>query len=318
MDQPLVSVLCLCYNHARFVREAIDSVLAQKYSNIEIIIVDDASTDASKFEIEALIKMHPSIRFIANKSNVGICKAFNIAFAISKGEYVVDFATDDVLHPDRISEQVNLFSTLDDSYGVVFTDAIYINESGDPIREHTEYLLKKRLINRIPEGDVYSDLLQTYFIASPTMLVRRAVLEQLHGYDESLSYEDFDFWVRSSRVFRYKYLPEKLTHVRRSPNSLSRGWYTPGDPQLHSTYMVCLKAKELNRNEAEAKALINRVRYELRQSVFSDNRSEAVLFYKLLLTLENPTLSYHFLYFLNTLKFPLSGLRRIYHKLRYD
>jgi glycosyltransferase involved in cell wall biosynthesis len=317
MQTPLVSVVCLCYNHDRFVREAIQSVLEQTYPNIEIIAVDDASSDSSHQILTELAHTHHSINYIALKENHGICKAFNIAFARCTGEYIVDFATDDVMHPDRIAAQVSWFLSKDQSYGVVYTDATYIDENGRPFRHHMEYLKAKRLLVDIPEGDVYAHLLRRYFVASPTMLVRREVLDKLRGYDEDLAYEDFDFWIRSSRFYKYGYIPERLTFIRRSARSLSTGWYLRGDPQLYSTYLVCLKAKHMNESEDEKRALVQRVRYEFRQSVLSDNKREAELFYDLLGVLENPSLFNRFLNFMHGIGIPYRWLRAIYQRLRY-
>jgi len=318
MPSPLVTVVCLCYNHANYLREAVESVLNQTYKNIQIIIVDDASTDGSVIEIERLVKHYPSIELLLLKQNVGNCKAFNSALGLIKGDFVIDFATDDVMSADRIEKQVNFFKTLDNSTGVVFTDAIYIDAEGKLLRYHYEYLFRKKLLNHVPQGDIYRDVLATYFIASPTMMMRREVLEALKGYDEILSYEDFDFWIRSSRYFNYAFLNERLTKIRKTDHSMSAGWYVPGDSQLYSTYLVCKKAQKLNRDRGDSEALITRVRYELRQSVFSENRREAGLFYVLLVELGGNRLIDLIFIIVNKLHLPLSWLRNIYQGIRFS
>lgn len=197
MEPPLVSVICLCYNHARFVREAVVSVVGQTYKNLQVIVADDNSNDGSVSEIQKLKAEYPFLEILLLTHNVGNCKAFNSAFKLAKGKFIIDFATDDVMMPDRIEKQVLYFEQSDQHVGVVFTDATYIDEAGKFIRNHFPYLLKKKLITHIPQGDVYRDVLSTYFIPGPTMMVRREVLDFLGGYDEELTYEDFDFWVRS-------------------------------------------------------------------------------------------------------------------------
>jgi glycosyltransferase involved in cell wall biosynthesis len=318
MDLPLVTVICLCYNHERFVREAIFSVLEQTYENLELVIVDDASTDRSTVEIQQMVGGLPEIKFIQLKRNLGNCAAFNRGLALATGEYIVDFSTDDVMMPDRIEKQVNFFKTLDETYGVVFTDVLYIDENSRPIQKHFDYLFTKKLINKIPSGDVYADLLQTYYVSSPSMLVKRDVFDALQGYDETLAYEDFDFWIRSSRNFKYAFLNETLTKVRRVDHSLSRKAYTKGDAQLHSTYIVCRKAQALNRTEAENKALVKRVRYELRHAVLSENYEEADLFLSLLKELTPLNSWDNLLTSLLKMRLPLARLRRLYHGLRYQ
>lgn len=316
MTLPLVSVICLSYNHERFVREAIESVLRQTYTNIQIIVVDDASTDGSVNEIRKVIADKP-VEHLFLSENLGNCAAFNRGLALAKGAYVVDFATDDVMMPERIARQVALFETLDESYGVVFTDATYIDANSKPFRDHYEYLFRHRLLKDVPQGDVYRDVLTTYFIAAPTMLVKKKVFDALGGYDEQLAYEDFDFWIRSSRNFKYGFLKERLTYVRRLEQSLSSGAYRQGDRQLHSTYLVCRKALDLNRTAEDHAALIQRVRYELRHSVFTRNFVEAGLFYRLLQTMHGTRLIDRIIYVLSVMRIPLSFLRKAYHTFRY-
>ena len=125
MQTPLVSVICLCYDHARFVEEAIQSVLAQTYKNIQVIVVDDASTDNSVAVIRDVISRsgRTDIEFLSLSENIGNCSAFNRGLALAKGEYIIDLATDDYIAPDRIERQVKFFSSLDESYGVIFSDA---------------------------------------------------------------------------------------------------------------------------------------------------------------------------------------------------
>ena len=318
MEKPLVSVICLCYNHQRFVREAVESVLKQSYNNIQIIIADDASTDNSVQEIKALKAEYPSVELLLLPNNLGNCKAFNKALMLARGEFIIDFATDDLMMPSRIERQIGFFQRLDSTVGVIYTDAAYITESGEFIRNHFEYLFEKGLITDIPKGDVYRDVLTTYFIPGPTMIIRREVFAALNGYDETLSYEDFDFWVRSSRIYRYAYLDERLTSIRKLKSSMSTGWYVPGDKQLHSTYLVCRKAQQLNRDNGDKQALTIRVRYEFRQSVLSGNHSEALLFYNLLRELKGVTLPDRILKLFNHPGIPLAPLRRFYHQVKYN
>lgn len=291
--------------------------MQQTYTNIEIILADDASTDGSQAVIEKIRDRHPQVKVLLSAVNRGNCKAFNEALREGSGTFVVDFAADDIMKPDRIEKQVKKFGELDENYGVIFTDADYIDGDGKFIRRHYTWLRRKGLLKTVPEGDVYRDVLSKFFIAAPTMLVRRSVFDKLGGYDESLSYEDFDFWVRSSRYFKYAFVNEPLTLIRRTGKSMSERWYRRGDRMLHSTYMVCRKAVDLGRNDEDRKALVRRVRYELRQSVLSDNREEAVLFYRLLKELDVPSLGDKIFSTLNRVRLPMSGLRGLYHTIRY-
>ncbi|WP_333819519.1 glycosyltransferase [Ohtaekwangia sp.] len=320
MQGPLVSVICLCYNHAQFVEEALQSVIDQTYKNIQIIIVDDASKDNSASVIRNFIERsgRSDIHFLPLQANVGNCKAFNKGFALATGDYIIDFATDDIMVPERVEKQVEFFGKLNHSVGVIFSDAIYVTSDRKFLYNHFDNLIRRKLIRSIPEGDVFKDVLTTYFISSPTMMIRKEVLDELGGYDENLAYEDFDFWVRSARKYRYNYTIEKLTIVRKTPESMSTGWYKIGDRQLDSTYRVCRKAQKLVRNESEEKALIQRVRYELKQSAFSENFKEGESFYTLLKELTSPAWEDTFYYAIIQLKLPLAFLRNVYNKIKFN
>src|SRR6478609_11745406 len=109
MQPPLVTIICLCYNQHRFVEEAIHSILNQSYRNIQVIVVDDASTDTSAQTIRDIVIKNPEIIFIPLQENLGNCKAFNRGLAEAQGEYIIDFAADDILLPNRIALGVEHF-----------------------------------------------------------------------------------------------------------------------------------------------------------------------------------------------------------------
>jgi glycosyltransferase involved in cell wall biosynthesis len=317
MSYPLVSIICLCYNHERFIKEALDSVLAQTYPNIEIIIVDDSSTDSSVSFIREYCKAYPHIRFISTETNIGNCAAFNKGWHNTKGEFIIDFATDDILLPNRVEKQVAAFKQLDETYGVVYTDALYINDAGEPLQYHCKHDSKGKLISFAPSGDIFKELLLKYFICPPTMMMRRSVFEKLKGYDESLAYEDFDFWVRSSRYYKYYFLDTVTTQRRVHNASLSQGFYKPGNKLLRSTLQVCEKAVALVQTVKEKQALIKRLRYEARHAYLTNNYTEANQFLNLLKELKPLSISYRLLRYLNACKLDVSFIRRTYYNLRY-
>jgi len=271
MNYPLVSVICLSYNHEKYIREAIESILLQQYEPIEIILVDDNSADRTCEFIDGLISQKYGIKKIYLKENIGNCKAFNLGFRESSGDFIIDLAGDDVLLSERIRIGVETFNRYGNNYGVHFTDAIYINEHSNIIGYHYKRDMNGKLLKDIPQGDIYHELLSRYFICTPTMMIRRKVLEDLNGYDENLSYEDFDFWIRSSRIYKYCYTDQRLMKKRVLKDSLSKKQYIKNSEILESTYKVCLKAENLNQNKREKYALVRRSRYEFRQALISGN-----------------------------------------------
>jgi glycosyltransferase involved in cell wall biosynthesis len=193
------------------VEESLFSVINQTYQALELIVVDDASTDHSSSVIQEFVQEYPHIQVIINEHNLGNCRSFNKALAFAQGKYIIDLAADDVLLDTRIEKQVNKFEALDASYGVIFTNAMYVNELSQVISFHYPVDRQGHARQRVPAGYVYESILRGYFICTPTMIMRKSLLEELGGYDENLGYEDFDLWIRSARNYKYYYLDEVLT-----------------------------------------------------------------------------------------------------------
>ena len=193
---------------------------------------------------------------------------------------------------------------------MIFSEAQYVDEDGQFLRYH--YRDQLRHIRPIPTGDVYVQLLSTYFVSPPTMMMRKRVLDELGGYDEQLAYEDFDFWIRSSRNHYYAYQDVCTTLIRKHTHSKSASLYSPGDPQLNTTYQICLKAKALNRTKQDEQALMKRVKYELRQALLSDNQKEAALFLTLLKERKSAYWPYKVLFWLNKHLIKLGWIKRVF------
>lgn len=268
-------------------KESLESVLNQSYKNYELIVVDDASTDNSVGVIEDFKKQNPEVTFIKLDTNQGVCKAFNTALKLSTGDFIIDLAADDVLHREHLANGVSTFQKLSDDYGVIFSDAEWIDARGTHLYFHSD----KFPHTTIPQGNIYINLIEHYFICSPTMMFRRQVIEKLKGYDETLTYEDFDFWIQSSRFFKYHYTPEVTVKKRKLKNSLSHSQFKIFNKHNYSTYRVCQKILDLNRTVAEREALQRRIQYEIRQSVRTLAIPLAYKYFKL--WKKNRSLQYH-------------------------
>ncbi len=281
MSTPLVTIICVCYNQARFVEAALDSVINQTYNDIELIVIDDGSTDGSPKIIKRWIANHPETTLLINATNLGYCKTFNKAYKISKGEYVIDLAADDILLPNRVEVGIKVFMKAGQDYGVTFSDAEHVEEQGTLLRLHSD----KYPHHTIPSGDIYKDVIDRYFICSPTMMFRRSVIDHLSGYDELLAFEDFDFWIRASRKFKFIYTPQVLLKKRSVSNSMSKNQFKKSSTQRWSTLRVCQKIKELNVTNEETDALKQRVRYEIKLSLRLLDVRLGVAYFKLLQSL---------------------------------
>ena len=268
-NSPLVTVICLCYNHANFVIEALESVLNQTYSNVELLIVDDFSTDNSVKVIENWLKQHPEIPFIVNIKNQGNTKTFNKCLKLAKGEYIIDLAADDVLKLDCIANQLKGFEeTAHKNVGFIYGNAELISEDGSFINDYFKTDTNRKRIQSQPTGDIYIGLLNgNNNLCSISSLVKREVFETLNGYDENLAYEDYDFWIRAARIYNFDYIDEILIQKRVLPDSMYTLLTKKNNKRTRrfnfSTYLILNKAFILNRTKEEFIAMLKRIHYEM-------------------------------------------------------
>jgi glycosyltransferase involved in cell wall biosynthesis len=266
---PLVSIVCLCYNHEKYVVESLNSVLNQTYKNIELIIANDFSSDFSEKTILNWLKNHPNVRFIANKTNLGNCRTFNKALKFTNGDYIIDLAADDILMPDCVEKQVNAFLNSEKkNLGIVYGNAQIITENKAHIRYYYEVNSEKETLIKPASGDIYLAMLnQTSMICSISSMIKREVLEHLNGYDENLAYEDLDLWIRASRSYNFEFIDSVIIQKRQLQDSLGNHFYKKFNFKTrkinYSSYLVIRKAIALNKTREENKALLKRLHYEM-------------------------------------------------------
>lgn len=259
---PLVSVICLSYNHEAYAVETLNSVINQTYPNIELLIADDYSSDNSVGVIQNWLKNHPEIHFVINQKNLGSTKTFNQLAKKAKGAFIIDLAADDVLLPNCIEQQVKAFqNSKHENLGIVYGNLIEIDENGNFIRNY--YTEKDH-----PEsGNIYKMVIgRTTKICSSSSMVKKSIFEKLGYYDENLAYEDLDLWVRASRIYEFEYIPELLIKKRILASSMSSFFTQKKNPRtkkLHkSSLKILYKAFKLNQSKDEHKALLGRIKFE--------------------------------------------------------
>jgi glycosyltransferase involved in cell wall biosynthesis len=268
-NDSLVTVICLCYNHAEFVEETLNSVIIQSYKNIELIIADDYSTDNSVQVIESWLKQHPEIPFITNTENLGNTTTFNQCLKLAQGNYIIDLAADDILLPETIEKQLKGFANSTyTNLGVVYGNMELVTND----KNHLYFFLpvdsNNKRINSQPVGDIYIGLLNGInSMGAVASMVKKEVFDTLNGYDENLSYEDYDFWIRASRIYNFDYIDEILVQKRVLEDSLGtqpfKKWNRKTRRFNYSTYLIMQKAFALNRNRAEFIAILKRIHYEM-------------------------------------------------------
>lgn len=273
---PLVSIICVCYQHKAYLADALRSVVQQSYPNFELIVVDNGSTDDSMDEIKAFQVQYPDAQVISLEQAHTYPYAFNEGFKRSKGEYLIDLSGDDMLLAQRAEWAVEKMHS-DTSIGVQFTDAILISESGQYMGLHSD----KYPHERIPQGMIYENLLSRYFLLAPTMCFRRQMLEEVGGYDADLHFEDFDLWVRTAQRWRYQYIPIPTVRRRLHGKSLSEVQKQGKRSHLMDIYTVCWKAFQQHRFKKEDRALLQRIRYEMTHA-FRQGRFTLVWRYSIL------------------------------------
>ncbi len=276
MQSPLVTIVCICYNHAKYISKAVQSIWDLNYPNIQLIIADDASTDDSQHVIGKLVK-DKEVEWLLNKANIGHCKTFNKALKLAKGAFIIDLAADDMLLPNSVSVGVLELQKRGDEYGVFFADAALVNSEGVVLRNHVTQSFFKN--GNVPQGNIYKPILGKYFINPVTMIYRKTMVDALGGYNETLHYEDFDFWVRSSRLYKYCYVPIITVKKRVLSNSVSASQYIKNSNMLVSTLEVCKTAFKLNVNKQEDFALLKRLAFEGKMSLVSGNYLIGFLFF---------------------------------------
>jgi glycosyltransferase involved in cell wall biosynthesis len=263
-NTPLVSIICTSFNHEPFIIEALDSVKNQDYKNIELIVVDDFSSDKSSKTIKKWIKNNNWGTFIQNKRNIGITKSFNKAFQNSKGDYFIDLAADDKLKYNCISQLLDTFKN--STYlnlGLVYGNAKIIDKKGSFVRNHFPVDGFGKTIKRIPTGDVYETIISdVQSLCSVAAMVRREVFIALNGYDSTLYYEDLDFWIRASRKYNFDFKDEVVVEKRIVKGSLG-DYFKKKDKHYkqinNSTFIILNNTLLLNKNNREHRKLLKRI-----------------------------------------------------------
>lgn len=235
--QPLVTAIAVCYNHARFVIECLDSIRNQTYPNVQIIIMDDCSQDDSVKIIRDWIERYGiECRFIAHQKNQGLCRTLNEALELSQGKYISLIATDDTWLPGKLSRQVAIMESLPDDVGIVYSDAYQMDEHGQRLPEM--FIAAHHQFGIMPDGDLRERLIVGNFIPAMTTLIRRDVYDRVGRYDESLVFEDWDFWLRAACHFHFTYSSHPSANYRILETSMMRTLLAKRNATASHTYFL--------------------------------------------------------------------------------
>ena len=207
---PRVSVVIPTYNAATMVEQAIQSVLAQTYRDLEIIVIDDGSTDDTENVVRPFGER---VRYF-RQENQGVSAARNFGIKQARGEFIAFLDSDDLWAPEKLAEELPCLEG-DPQLGLVYCDWAVI--SGQEVL-HASYL------ETLPasSGYVFDELVQSGFILTSGVVVRRTCLNDVGDFDKSLSIaQDYDLWLRISYNWKVQLVAKRLFTKRNLDGSLS-------------------------------------------------------------------------------------------------
>lgn len=213
MTNPTISVVMAAKDYARFIREAIDSVLAQTVADWELIVIDDGSSDGT----EAVVRPYLMDRRIqyARSDRLGQSRAKNLGLHLSSGEFVAFLDADDAWLPTKLERQLALFRA-NPALGVCFSGRRIIDEAGNEHQPAPPPTPDQR-------GDVLTAVFRKNFVCFSSVMVRRAVFDHVGGFDPELDLAiDYDLWLRVAAHHPFDFVPAPLVLYRTGHGNLSK------------------------------------------------------------------------------------------------
>jgi len=234
MAKPTVSVIIPTYQRPHWVKEAIESVLAQNYKDYEIIVVNDGSTDNTA---EVLNQFQDTIKIITHKRNKGQAAARNTAIASSQGRYIAFIDDDDIWLPSKLEKTITLLEA-NQKIGLIYSDMFFFNEK----EVFPEPQSKKQPLHLACVR--WMLFLFGNIVPMPcTVVVRRESLDQVGLFDETVNFcDDYDLWLRISEKWLLYYLDEPLAMYRLSETNASK------DKERITRMVLAVKEKAIHRH----------------------------------------------------------------------
>lgn len=225
MNQPLVSVCISVYNGERFIEKAIRSVTSQSYRNLQIIVVDDGSTDSTLSVIKSI--QDDRIEIYSMERNRHMCYGFNEALFKAKGEYIAHMDADDIWYENKIEKQI-LFLISNREYGACFSYLDFIDEEDNVINdEHKSFYNLFRTENK-SQAEWIRRFFKGNCLSHPSVLMRSEILQTVGIYSYTyLQLQDFDYWIRIVKKYPIYVLPEDLMQYRLCSSDTNCSTWTP-------------------------------------------------------------------------------------------
>jgi glycosyltransferase involved in cell wall biosynthesis len=205
MKSGVVSVVVPCYNGAKFIDDAVWSIRKQTYPAIDIVVINDGSTDNTQDLLDEHAKLDPRVR-VFSQDNRGLSAARNVGIKQAQGEYICFLDADDVMLPEKLERQVQFLAN-EPSIDLVYSDYFIGDPHLDPVG---------LVAVRIPSTDLIDAYACKNWFAPMSPLMRNKLIARVGEFDEKLrASEDWDYWIRCAQTGKFAYLPGILAIYRR-------------------------------------------------------------------------------------------------------
>lgn len=207
-----VSIVIPTYNSAPFIKESVESALGQNYSNKEIIVVDDGSTDNTR-EILFRYTKNKKIKCIHQKRS-GAAAARNTGIRQATGEFVAFLDADDIWLPEKLEKQLPLFG--DSEVGLVYSDMAFFGAE-------SKFRVFSEMAGKFFKGQIVKQLLENNFIPTSSVVARKSEVDKAGGFNENLAIgEDYFLWLVIANLSKIDFVPEQLVMYRIHRDQISK------------------------------------------------------------------------------------------------
>lgn len=251
MSESLVTVVIPVYNGAQFLRQSVASALAQTYPNVEVLIVDDGSTDGTGQLADLMASSEPRVR-VVHKANAGLAAARNTGIEHASGAYLNFLDADDWLLPEKIARQIKRLQERPD-VDLVYSDYQKISDPDWTVFD------MNREAPPLPFADI---LVYRNWFGVMAPLIRRRLIERAGAFDPAFrSAEDWDFWYRCAQVTEFLYEPGILSMVRLHGNQMTGNDRRMTEAQLQFAAKHFSGDRKKRRSHAAAFHLLRAIRF---------------------------------------------------------
>jgi glycosyltransferase involved in cell wall biosynthesis len=225
---PTISIVMPVLNGERYIAEAIESICRQTYTDFELLVIDDGSSDRTR-EIALGFASRIDLKYVRHETNQGITRSVNDGLRHASGRYIAFLDHDDLWLPDFLETQLAHLTNHAD-VGMVHSDFQTIDGDGK-ILEHS--VARERNRTR-PSGFVFHDLFMQSMICGNSVVIRKECFDRLGLWDESLRWADYHMWLRVARHYKIDYIPKVLTAYRQHSSQSTRSNSTrpPDEPPV--------------------------------------------------------------------------------------